>query len=271
MQYQTVRGLVNVDRLFISVIDALEEGYRYAFTSNGTDLYSKCLDDRGYKHSFALVTDDREMYSKLYQDKMNKIVNELKDLPGYDGTQAAVEFDNTATADLVVGYYVFNEKEYAYNVWERNTEGLQVTDHIKKVTEMLEKIYHDEINEQNLNAVLGLLMIGIFEIHWRGWFFSGGHTDGDYHEFIMFQEDNVIGYLQINKTHGVSVVNSKEYKVTNITDEDTIKSVEIIVDMCLKRDDKQIYELCHGRLPEGSYDITLDDFLNNPEDYVEGD
>ncbi len=57
MQIETERGILNVEAEYQSVEDAKKDGYGYAFYSTklGRDLYSKCLDDRGLKHSFAII------------------------------------------------------------------------------------------------------------------------------------------------------------------------------------------------------------------------
>lgn len=57
MQLNTERGLISVDAEFKSTEEAVNEGYCYSFTSQelNCDVYSKCLDDRGYRHTFALV------------------------------------------------------------------------------------------------------------------------------------------------------------------------------------------------------------------------
>ena len=57
MQVHTERGLVSVDAEYQSEEKAKMDGYSYAFYSSELkrDLYSKCLDERGLKHSFALI------------------------------------------------------------------------------------------------------------------------------------------------------------------------------------------------------------------------
>lgn len=57
MQMKTERGLIWVSAAYDSVDEAKENGYGYAFYSTelNCDVYSKCLDERGYKHSFAII------------------------------------------------------------------------------------------------------------------------------------------------------------------------------------------------------------------------
>ncbi len=56
-QLQTERGLVCVEATFKTKEEAKADGYAYAFHSSllNKDLFSKCLDDNGYYHSFALI------------------------------------------------------------------------------------------------------------------------------------------------------------------------------------------------------------------------
>ena len=54
---QTERGMINIEATYASGERAEIDGYRYAFTSEklGCDVYSKCLDDKGLYHSFAVI------------------------------------------------------------------------------------------------------------------------------------------------------------------------------------------------------------------------
>ncbi len=56
-QVHTERGDIYVERTFRSKEEASAEGYYYSFRSSelGKDLFSKTLDDRGLRHSFAIV------------------------------------------------------------------------------------------------------------------------------------------------------------------------------------------------------------------------
>ena len=57
MQVKTERGLINVEAEYQSEEKAKMDGYSYAFYSRelGKKVYSKCLDDRGLYHTFALI------------------------------------------------------------------------------------------------------------------------------------------------------------------------------------------------------------------------
>lgn len=57
MQINTERGIIYVVCEYPTEGEAREDGYTYAFTSSriDADVYSKVLDDRGYRHEFAIV------------------------------------------------------------------------------------------------------------------------------------------------------------------------------------------------------------------------
>ena len=54
---QTERGIICVEAAYQSEEKAKMDGYRYAFFSKKLNriLYSKSLDDRGLKHTFAVI------------------------------------------------------------------------------------------------------------------------------------------------------------------------------------------------------------------------
>ncbi len=56
-QTQTERGLLMIEAAYQSEERARMDGYSFAFYSTmlGKDLYSKCLDDRGLKYTFAVI------------------------------------------------------------------------------------------------------------------------------------------------------------------------------------------------------------------------
>ena len=58
MQVHTERGLIHVEAEYQSAERAKMDGYSYAFYSKELkkEVYSKCLDDRGLKHTFAIIT-----------------------------------------------------------------------------------------------------------------------------------------------------------------------------------------------------------------------
>lgn len=57
MQVQTERGLICVEAEYMSAEKALMDGYSYAFYSTmlKKDVYSKCTDNKGLYHTFALI------------------------------------------------------------------------------------------------------------------------------------------------------------------------------------------------------------------------
>ena len=85
MQVETERGIVNIKAEYQSVEDAKKDGYGYAFYSTklGRDLYSKCLDDGGFRHSFATI-DIKEM-------KNDKVISILEDIKNQWDNKESVE------------------------------------------------------------------------------------------------------------------------------------------------------------------------------------
>ena len=83
----------------------------------------------------------KEDYEQIYLKRINQLLDKWKDDSDYDGTQATYEFEETANAEEVVGYYVFNEKENALNQWLNNIEGLNLTEQDKEVTKILKELY----------------------------------------------------------------------------------------------------------------------------------
>lgn len=71
-QVHTERGDIYVERTFRSKEEASAEGYYYSFRSSelGKDLFSKTLDDRGLRHSFAIVESSEYGAPALYDGKM---------------------------------------------------------------------------------------------------------------------------------------------------------------------------------------------------------
>lgn len=57
MFMQTERGSIYVACEFPTDGEAIDMGYTYSFTSSQlrSDVYGKCLDDRGLRHEFAIV------------------------------------------------------------------------------------------------------------------------------------------------------------------------------------------------------------------------
>lgn len=57
MQVQTERGLIWIEAEYLTEERAIMDGYSYAFHSEelNRDVWSKCLDDRGLRHTFALI------------------------------------------------------------------------------------------------------------------------------------------------------------------------------------------------------------------------
>lgn len=82
----------------------------------------------------------KQYYTDAYVQKMDKLIDKLKDLPGHDGTQATEEFEATCTVDEIVGYYLFYYADDALKVWKINTDGIELNEKDKEVTRILEQL-----------------------------------------------------------------------------------------------------------------------------------
>lgn len=93
-----------------------------------------------YKEGDIIKT--KEDYKQIYVDALDWIEKELIEsgVDVSDGTAITYEFDDTANAEEVVGYYIFNEGDNALNQWLKNTEGLELTEQDKEVTRLLKEV-----------------------------------------------------------------------------------------------------------------------------------
>ena len=57
MQVKTERGIIYIEASYQSEEKAQIDGYSFAFHSEklGKDVWSKCLDDKGLRHTFATI------------------------------------------------------------------------------------------------------------------------------------------------------------------------------------------------------------------------
>lgn len=86
----------------------------------------------------------REYYVQKYEDRMDEIYRELEGIVNYDINYACtMEFDETANAEEVVGYYLINYEWNPLQGWLENTERIDMTEQDKEVTRIL-----TELNEQ---------------------------------------------------------------------------------------------------------------------------
>lgn len=83
----------------------------------------------------------KEYYKNLYEERINNLYEYFKEQgqtdPGYCVT---IEFDETGTAEEVVGYYICNEGDDALKAWYGNTEHLKENGNFDKQDEEVEAI-----------------------------------------------------------------------------------------------------------------------------------
>lgn len=85
---------------------------------------------------------NRSYYESKYESRMDEIYREMKEEGVEDIDYACtIEFDQTANAEEVVGYYLVNESDNALIRWRENTENIEMTEQDKVVTEILEQLF----------------------------------------------------------------------------------------------------------------------------------
>lgn len=84
---------------------------------------------------------NRTYYELKYESRMDEIYREMleEDLEDIDYA-CTIEFDETANAEEVVGYYLVNESTNALKQWLENIDGIDLTEQDKEVTKILKKL-----------------------------------------------------------------------------------------------------------------------------------
>ena len=84
---------------------------------------------------------NRSYYESIYENRMDEIYREMLEEDVEDiGYACTIEFDETANAEEVVGYYLVNEGTNALKQWMENIEGIELTEQDKEVTRLLEEL-----------------------------------------------------------------------------------------------------------------------------------
>lgn len=84
---------------------------------------------------------NRSFYESIYENRMDEIYREMPEEYLEDIDYACtMEFDETANAEEVVGYYLVNEGTNAFKQWMENIEGIDMTEQDKEVTRLLEEL-----------------------------------------------------------------------------------------------------------------------------------
>ena len=86
----------------------------------------------------------KAFYEKAFEKRMNEIIADIQRRGSEDYRyDATVEFDDTANTEEVVGYYLTNEGNNAYETWCMNVAHLaegEITQQDKDVTAILEHL-----------------------------------------------------------------------------------------------------------------------------------
>lgn len=83
----------------------------------------------------------KKEYAKIYETRMNELVNKWKNIEGYDGTQATEEFEENPTIDEIVGYYIVCEEDRAFKQWRENICGIDLSQKDKEIDKILSQLY----------------------------------------------------------------------------------------------------------------------------------
>lgn len=83
---------------------------------------------------------NREYYKQKYEDRMDEIYRELKDAVDDIDYACTIEFDETANAEEVAGYYLSDGDTTALKRWLENIEGIDLTEQDKEVTKILTEL-----------------------------------------------------------------------------------------------------------------------------------
>ena len=84
---------------------------------------------------------NRSYYELKYESRMDEIYREMLEEDVEDIDYACtIEFDETANAEEVVGYYLVNESTNALKQWLENIDGIDLTEQDKEVTKILKKL-----------------------------------------------------------------------------------------------------------------------------------
>lgn len=89
---------------------------------------------------------NREYYILKYEDRMDEIYRELVNTDVEDIDYACtMEFDQTANAEEVVGYYLINYEWNPLKGWLENIEGIDLTEQDEEVTRILTELRGKDI------------------------------------------------------------------------------------------------------------------------------
>ena len=86
---------------------------------------------------------DREYYIQKYESRMDEIYRELVGTVDDIDYACTMEFDSTANAEEVVGYYLINYEWNPLKGWLENIEGINLTEQDKEVTRILTELFKD--------------------------------------------------------------------------------------------------------------------------------
>lgn len=97
---------------------------------------------------------NKEYFVSKYENRMDEIHREALEegisknsIDGY----CAMEFDQTANAEEIAGYYLVSYEGESLKVWLENTAGLVLTEQDKEVTQILTVLHEKEFGKPGLD------------------------------------------------------------------------------------------------------------------------
>lgn len=82
----------------------------------------------------------REYYQQKYESRMDEIYRELQGAVDDIDYACTIEFDTTANAEEIVGYYLSDGFTTALKRWQENTEHIEMTEQDREVTRILTEL-----------------------------------------------------------------------------------------------------------------------------------
>lgn len=113
--------------------------------------------------------------------------------------------------------------------------------------------------------ILQQIQNGDITVKWNRWSFSGGHTDGDWTEYLLFCKGKECGFVQDNSTHDeITLQCYGDYIYVNDARKEVVDKTREILEMAMKRDDKEFLEKLawDDELPCDNDDISREAVMN---------
>ena len=117
-----------------------------------------------------------------------------------------------------------------------------------------------------MKELLEQIRVGEITVKWNGWIFTA-RSCGNWHDFGLYRKGKECGYIK-DGDNGLTIEVDGENICENLKDEQLQISLEDILMMALKRDDKELADKltvdANGNIfpPCDNCDITREDIIN---------